>query len=57
MKLSGHRQLNRLPLSDTGREEEDFKILKVVSLLWIESSNDPIIHLLRVLLGIGFGFA
>jgi len=27
MKLSGYRQLKRLPLGDTGREKEDFEIL------------------------------
>jgi hypothetical protein len=55
MKLSGYRQLERLPFGDTGREEEDFEILKIVR-LWIESSNDPIIQLLGVLLRVGFGF-
>lgn len=56
MELGSDRQVNRLPLRDTGEEKEDFQILKIVR-LWIESSNHSVVQFLLLLLGIGFGFS
>ena len=56
MELGSDRQVNRLPLRNTGGEKEDFQTLKIVR-LGIEPRAHPLVQFLGLLLGIGFGFS